>query len=569
MSKRVRDADDAAALPWSALGRKPKARRSSGIHSYLVAQSGDDIDSMLRDVLSVDELQGLAVEAYTALRNMATPYMALPPKDRFAWVDALRSAGFSQSQCTDLGYQVSWNLWASSSTAGERDKGGRPPLDEAVVDELEKFLISRSHVIPGRFIVNSESLDNPIPVRRVDATWTELFNECKLDISWGSFLTLKPKYFVQSTKPSDMCPFCEGKKAAIRALDRLKKQFKCPKSATAAFLRKKFAKQPMHKIMVALDMIDEATKHRYFHVNQHGTYLDDTDDPAAGVLVIDIDWKEKFTLPLGPVNTSDDTYAQTEVAILGVGFYWMESGERRTEHVDLVSRTITENAHTSIEGLLTAIREMEGKGKFHMCDFSSVKVWADAGKHFRCAEFVGFVLGDFSVGSKSLSTLYKLDHIAINYLVEKHGKNWRDTHFSSLRRYINRIARKKYILTASDLKNALEAGYKQVCSEYEDVERNVTVYLLNMRESGTYDKNLLRFEHIDAHYCIRKADGKYTAAYLSGDDNGIGMEASDTSTKVPYQLKRSTPKPTREPSELAATLRKRRLIREALFGVRQ
>ena len=92
----------------------------------------------------------------------------------------------------------------------------------------------------------------------------------------------------------------------------------------------------------------------------------------------------------------------------------------------------------------------------------------------------------------------------------------RDQHFSSVIKYVVRTSNFKVISTASELKLALELGANAVAKEYfEDDPIHVHVYLLNLRPSGTYQKETMSIEHIEAHYCIQRTPSGVFAAYLS------------------------------------------------------
>ena len=350
-------------------------KKRKEISEQLHDLSGGDIGAMLRDVLTPDEVETVAKEAYSAVRGMAEPFGELPPKAKHDWLRPMRDAGFKRARVNDFGWNFSCDLWQSCQTDGIRPSGGRPGIDKDIIAIIRELLLRRSQPIPGRTIVNRVDPSSPVQVRLMDTSWRQIYEDSDLKdtVSYSTFFAHKPPEFVQAGRPSDMCGYCEDRKAAIRSLDQLKSKYKCPTTDTLDDLRIKYSSKPKHAISEAIGIIDEANIHRKLADAQHATYTDVTGNPPPGVLVIDIDWKQKFTLPMGPSNTSSDTYHQTQVAILSVGFYWMQGGERMAHSVDIVSRTITENAYSSVEGLKMAIRHLESQGVLNLTGYSKTQ----------------------------------------------------------------------------------------------------------------------------------------------------------------------------------------------------
>jgi len=83
-------------------------------------------------------------------------------------------------------------------------------------------------------------------------------------------------------------------------------------------------------------------------------------------------------------------------------------------------------------------------------DFSAEKkgliVWTDTGTHFRCAELAYYLLAEL-----------KQERVPVNwnFFVEKHGKNQRDQHFSSITTFIKMESLIQKLTCSKDIADAI------------------------------------------------------------------------------------------------------------------
>ena len=106
-----------------------------------------------------------------------------------------------------------------------------------------------------------------------------------------------------------------------------------------------------------------------------------------------------------------------------------------------------------IEGLRTAVRLIESNAGVgcNLAEAEKIHFWSDTGPHFRSWEYVHYCLIELP------DTLRSGCMVDINFFIEKHGKNQRDTHFNTVRAYTCRAARESSVVisTVSQLKEAL------------------------------------------------------------------------------------------------------------------
>jgi hypothetical protein len=102
------------------------------IKRFLLALSGNDLISMLNDVLVNEEVAMLkyAQMHMESLRNISQAVNStkiVKPKSKHYFIRPLRHSGFSLSQVRKLGFICSYNLWTSCLNENDRHLGGGGP----------------------------------------------------------------------------------------------------------------------------------------------------------------------------------------------------------------------------------------------------------------------------------------------------------------------------------------------------------------------------------------------------------------------------------------------------------
>lgn len=89
---------------------------------------------------------------------------------------------------------------------------------------------------------------------------------------------------------------------------------------------------------------------------------------------------------------------------------------------------------------------MRSKEFFKKIDRKKYIIWCDTGSHFRCSEVVCFFLNELKKE--------KID-VTLNFFGDKHGKNLRDQHFSTISNFIKRESFVRQLTSTADIINAI------------------------------------------------------------------------------------------------------------------
>ena len=79
-------------------------------------------------------------------------------------------------------------------------------------------------------------------------------------------------------------------------------------------------------------------------------------------------------------------------------------------------------------------------------------IWSDCGKHFRCSEFISFLMIELAQSNI---------HVNLNFFGESHGKNSRDQHFSNISKFIKQAEYQMKLENTSDVLNAILTGQEK------------------------------------------------------------------------------------------------------------
>ena len=278
-------------------------------------------------------------------------------------------------------------------------------------------------------------------------------------------------------------------------------------------------------------------------------------------MVIDLDWKQKIVLPVGPTETSLAFYHKTQVTLLSVGFYWEGPSGCEQRVVDIMSPSTTEDSHCTVASLKEALNILSQDG-MNIGRFKTVHVWADVGSHFRSGEFCNFILHEMAV-------LYPGICVDMNFLVSKHGKNLRDQHFRAVRAYTDRAASEQVLTTASQLLHAIRVAHSVVQAWNRQVGFNsyqCDFYLHSIPISGSYTMKTLVFADLQQHLALRMNTPNTLQAFESSVyENSVVIPTSANTVKKPYCLRVSKQVAVPTMAKRRKTLENSRLKRKRIF----
>ena len=94
------------------------------IRSCLISLSGNDLPSMLLDILEKDDLAIIHSKYINALKNKSK--MIVKQKNQHYFIRSIRQAGLSLDEAKELGFQCGKYLWRTCLDQNERNIGWSP-----------------------------------------------------------------------------------------------------------------------------------------------------------------------------------------------------------------------------------------------------------------------------------------------------------------------------------------------------------------------------------------------------------------------------------------------------------
>jgi len=549
--------------PWSTRAQKSPTTMAvrKEIREFLDRVSGGQTPELCASILTPAELVRVDPSPYKALRAMADVYDTLVDKARRPWVAALKLSGWG---LPFIQQHLGWGVHSQTlkkATFETPSKGGRPISNQTHKDAVNEHLRTLSKELTGRWVASPDHPGERIAARHMQVSFRVAYMEYagRDDISYEAFLKMRGPEFKQSARPSDMCDYCERRKTAGRTLAILRADNDLEYDISDIELMEMYEGDKTNPIYTNAAICVEVDRHRMLCDLQREYYLSVTDAPPPGTLSIDMDWKKKVTLPLGPVGTTLDSYHSSQVTVLGIGFY-TSSGKY---NLDAISSTTTEDSHCSCQALKAALVHLRDHNILDVRSFSEVQVWADVGKHFRSKEMAHFVLKDlqefWSAGCR----------VSLNFLVEKHGKGRRDGHFRTLQAYYEQYYTRFVITNAGELAKAMRYGHAQTKEFNSRTGRptpNLIVYEHTLPVTGTYTQRRYDIQDMESHYCFGVVNNKMYVSPLSSSRLRQSINPTALVEKCSYELVVSEPKPRPPDTQFLVRMGAKRRRRQEQFG---
>ena len=258
-----------------------------------------------------------------------------------------------------------------------------------------------------------------------------------------------------------------------------------------------------HDLADDVHVVGIAKRHRAKDRLQRGCYEESFKNPVPGFLYCSADWKRKKEMPILAVNTSFSDTTKNKIAIFGVHFWWNDGGDVARQYWCVgVSSTITQNAFCVKASLKRALEHLSAKGVFDLHQFNYVDIWTDTGRCFQSYEFAHFICKDLPATFDVVASQ--------NWFAERHGKQHLDGLFSAFDKYIARMVSKGAITNASDVANAVHAGYAAVKRDNDELGRTTIPFLCFVMPVQThvdYECNELVVPSITGLSCLVGSPG--------------------------------------------------------------
>ena len=107
---------------------------------------------MLRDVLSNQEKDKIFSKYTIALKYFGDIFNNEKIKLKHKLIYPLKKAGFSLRECTSLNFFAKKKMWKNCLNQAERNKGGRPPINDSLIENLNSHLTENSSIAANRYL---------------------------------------------------------------------------------------------------------------------------------------------------------------------------------------------------------------------------------------------------------------------------------------------------------------------------------------------------------------------------------------------------------------------------------
>ena len=137
--------------------------------------------------------------------------------------------------------------------------------------------------------------------------------------------------------------------------------------------------------------------HKSIASRQRKSYNFLRDDPnlLQGKIMIELDYKSKIRLGIGPRQPNQEFYlSQKKVSCLGFGIYYVKKNTNQICCIDI--DLISDYEGSTAQDVINNFKFVMSLDIFKEHDENSYIVWADCGTQLRCAEFNYFLFDELA-----------------------------------------------------------------------------------------------------------------------------------------------------------------------------
>ncbi|CAK8992137.1 unnamed protein product [Durusdinium trenchii] len=162
-------------------------------------------------------------------------------------------------------------------------------------------------------------------------------------------------------------------------------------------------------------------------------------------LVVQMDFMENMTWPLGPEEAQDWFWATARESMTTLGFYacYWKDGKHVREYWHYISQILNHDSAYAVHCLNDLLRSL------NTGDIDELQVWCDTGTHFRSYEFAWNLVEQCRE---------KFPTTVLNFFAAHHGKGYCDGAFGLQRHWVSQYARTRNIECLDHMRAALEEG---------------------------------------------------------------------------------------------------------------
>ena len=464
---------------------------------------------------------------FSYLVGTVTSVNELPDTGREGVLRGLRGDGFSLPVLKKAGFTAGRDICSQQTNTS--NKGGRPTVcTEENVDLMRNVFDNDSTPLSQTSKKMSKKYGTLVQSAALHKKKAHLFRVHQLPMKRSSFYAASKKLFsnyIFRKRKTDFCEYCFKEDSIRSSIQHLfaSRSLQCPQMkahsqdivehlhANKINLNTGYAEFE-ETVSVHVEDLKQLEFHKLRAQTQRDAYHRDIQDPSSS-LVIEIDFKQKGSLPMLPVETSGIFYSRRTYSHFGVGLYWKAGNEVKQHNYDFVMDNLQQNSHSAIRCLLHLF-----KARTSIPKHDALIVWADVGRHFQSKEMLHFLL--FKLSSKP---------VTVNFFCEKHGKNGRDSHFGVVSKHLSDASCTTEINTVAD-----------VALHLNNIN-NTTGVEMKFKESSTYTVHTFDCTLLTAPFCWRKLSRSATvyASKLSHPQNFIEVSYNISSEKITHKPKRA------------------------------
>jgi hypothetical protein len=438
------------------------------IKRFLLALSGNDLISMLNDVLDKNEVALLkyAKMHIDALRNMSQAInntQLVKPKSKHHFIRPFRLSELSLPQVKKLGVKCSNDLWKSCLDVNERHLAGRPKIANILLDEIRAHMDNLSNIGANRLIVMRSYLQrNPyvpykkikdltkpkkyINVRYRQTTITEAFrlfksrNNDHLDedlqnkikkFKLQTFRKNLDKKYKKPTKFTDLCSYCETGKDYVKQIKQFtnfdfifdtKYELNLLNDHLLSLYRENEEDDSEfnQKVKICIQKVGFLSSiqwHKKLADRQRRSYNRDRLENKLfkDRIVIELDFKSAIILgSYGPRQIGEEYFQgnKQRVNCLGFGIYYLKREFDGKEHIECLNiDIISDSTGTTSSDVIRFFRHLRTLDIFKAIDKPNYTVWCDTGSNLRSIAMAHYYFNELADEGIAVN---------LNFFAEKH-----------------------------------------------------------------------------------------------------------------------------------------------------
>ena len=207
----------------------------------------------------------------------------------------------------------------------------------------------------------------------------------------------------------------------------------------------------LNDLKSVLSLLESCEHHFHSFRRQHNCREKMEEDLPPDSVIIQLDYAENLTLPLGPVEEQSWFWATARLSFSTLGLYasFHKEGHQHKVYFHYVSQILDHTALHASVALKDCIRRLALPSS---C--KTLQIWSDCGPHFKAYAFVATAVD-------ILQTHPQITAVYFNFFGEHHGKGRNDGQFGLQRLWLEAYSARHVVSSADTLLTALREGARE------------------------------------------------------------------------------------------------------------